>query len=457
LLGRRVDVNVQDENGATALLLAARNGALPVVKLLLGAGARADLANHQGRTPLMDASINGHGDVVGLLLKSGAAVDAKDASGRTALVLAATYGDYPEVARALLHGGADRKAIDAKGRTAGSLAAARGHVKTAEVLGAKGSSQPTRTERQAVVASLSLIQSSMATFAQRATCVSCHQEGLGRIVTGAAKKAGFRLDPAVVQVQEGRLGGMVEGMRPLHEGALKSPEVMKQVPLIEINEVVTVDSWLLAGMAEHGQPKSEAITAMARVLERQQSPDGAWRFSMPRVPLQSSFFTFTALAVRDLKTYAMDDEAAHRILQAKTWLAKATPQTSEDRAGRLLGLKWSGASKATLRKAAADILADQHADGGWAQIPGLQSDAYATGQAIYALREGMGITRKDPAVQRGLRFLLRTQDDDGSWFVNKRALPVNNYLDGGFPHGQSQYASFNGTCWATLALLPYAK
>ncbi len=56
--------------------------------------------------------------------------------------------------------------------------------------------------------------------------------------------------------------------------------------------------------------------------------------------------------------------------------------------------------------------------------------------------------------QRGVRFLLRTQEADGSWFVNKRAIPLNNYFDTGFPHGQSQYASFNATCWATMALLP---
>ena len=53
-----------------------------------------------------------------------------------------------------------------------------------------------------------------------------------------------------------------------------------------------------------------------------------------------------------------------------------------------------------------------------------------------------------------MQFLLRTQEEDGSWFVNKRAMPINNYFDAAFPHGQSQYASFNATCWATMALLP---
>jgi hypothetical protein len=44
------------------------------------------------------------------------------------------------------------------------------------------------------------------------------------------------------------------------------------------------------------------------------------------------------------------------------------------------------------------------------------------------------------------------QDEDGSWYVNKRAIPANNYLDVGFPHGESQYILYTATCWAVMAL-----
>ena len=70
---------------------------------------------------------------------------------------------------------------------------------------------------------------------------------------------------------------------------------------------------------------------------------------------------------------------------------------------------------------------------------------------LLGLAGGLPVT--DPVYQRGVQFLLRTQEGDGSWFVNKRAIPVNNYFDAAFPHGESQFASFNGTCWATMALL----
>jgi len=192
------------------------------------------------------------------------------------------------------------------------------------------------------------------------------------------------------------------------------------------------------------------------VLARQQLSDGSWGFTLPRVPMQSSPFTFTALAVRSLNAYApkgYSREIAQRVARAKAWLLATPAKTSEDRASRLLGLKWAGASANERQKAIAAIRADQRSNGGWSQLPTLQSDAYATGQALYALHIAGGVPATDAVYKRGIEYLLRTQDDDGSWFVNKRAVPLNLYFDGGFPHGESQYSSFNGTCWATMALL----
>jgi squalene cyclase len=172
--------------------------------------------------------------------------------------------------------------------------------------------------------------------------------------------------------------------------------------------------------------------------------------------MQSSFFTTTALAIQSLRAYApraSAAEVAERIRRARLWLLSAPTQTGEDRAFRLLGLKWAGASPEQRQKAINELRAEQRPDGGWSQLATLQSDAYATGEALYALRLAGGLPVTDPDYQRGVQFLLRTQEGDGSWFVNKRAVPANNYFDAGFPHGESQFASFNGTCWATLALL----
>lgn len=456
LIERKVNVNAQDQGGNTALALASRGGFLDTANALVAADADVNLDNVQGETPLMQAAMAGHADVVSLLLGHGAHPNATDGAGRTALFLCASYGDYPDAVKALRQGGAKSDIRDAKGRLAADMAARRGYAAAATSLAGSYREAPVSiTVQQAVKRSLASIQASTTLFCNEAKCVSCHHEGIGRIATGEAAAHGIRLDPELQKMESARLGGMLTAMLPMHKAALHSADAMKQLPLIEINEVSDADCWFLSGMAANGQPRTEATGAMAMCLARQQQPAGCWTISLPRVPLQSSVFTFTALAAHSLEAYGPEPyrpEVRGRIARARAWLLKAKPQNSEDRASRLLGLKWCAADPQALAAAMADIKADQRPDGGWSQLPGGHSDAYATGQALYALSVG-GLSRSNPAWKRGVRFLLRTQDDDGTWFVNKRAIPANNYFSTGFPHGESQYSSFNGTCWATLALL----
>lgn len=462
LLKRGAKVDAKNDSGANALTYAARAGNTPVVDILLGAGAPVDAADGDGLTPLMFAAMNGHTDVVKMLLGHGAKVDARSAKGQTALILTSASGDHPDVVKALTDGGADALAADNKGRTASAYAQARGYVAIGGLLpkatdAALKAVGTVRDPREAITSSLRILQSSMQTFCDNAACVSCHQEGLGRMTTGLARDRGFAVSDEIAKLQLQRLNGGLDALKPLCQAAVKDPEAMKQVPLIEINEVATGDTWLLCGMAAQHEPATDSTEATAVVLAKQQAADGHWSFSLPRIPMQSSFFTFTAMSVRALQAYA-PKEAAARSALAREWLIK-TPATPaiDDLSFKLLGLKWTGASMADRQPAIEALRAAQRPDGGWAQVPGLQSDAYATGQALYALHEGGEVKVSDPLYKKGVQFLLRNQDADGSWFVNKRAFPANNYFDAGFPHGESQFASFNGTCWATMALLETTK
>jgi hypothetical protein len=119
---------------------------------------------------------------------------------------------------------------------------------------------------------------------------------------------------------------------------------------------------------------------------------------------------------------------------------------------QLLGLRWAGARAAAIRELARLLAAMQRADGGWAQRPGFESDAYATGQTLYALHEAAGMPASDPVFRRGLDFLLRTQYEDGSWYVRSRAVKFQPYFDSGFPHEHDQWISAAGTAWAAAAL-----
>ena len=84
----RTAVDAKDGNGHTPLLIAAANGQIEVMKLLLEKGAAVDAKDSNGSTPLTLAVWQGYLDMAKLLLEKGAAVDAKTNEGFTPLMFA---------------------------------------------------------------------------------------------------------------------------------------------------------------------------------------------------------------------------------------------------------------------------------------------------------------------------------------------------------------------------------
>jgi hypothetical protein len=123
---------------------------------------------------------------------------------------------------------------------------------------------------------------------------------------------------------------------------------------------------------------------------------------------------------------------------------------------QLLGLHWAGEPAEKLTYLAESLLQKQRKDGGWAQLPTLESDAYATGEALYTLARFVTDPLTDPAWQRGLRFLLERQEDDGTWHVARRAFPFQPTMKSGFPHHRDSWISAAATSWAVLALTQVA-
>jgi hypothetical protein len=82
----------------------------------------------------------------------------------------------------------------------------------------------------------------------------------------------------------------------------------------------------------------------------------------------------------------------------------------------------------------------------------LESDAYATGEVLYALAQTVKDAETDPAWQCGLRFLLERQEGDGTWHVARRTFPFQPTMNSGFPHHRDSWVSAAATSWAVLAL-----
>jgi hypothetical protein len=80
-------------------------------------------------------------------------------------------------------------------------------------------------------------------------------------------------------------------------------------------------------------------------------------------------------------------------------------------------------------------------------VPEWKSDAFATGQALYALSLA-SYTPERLEVQRGIDFLVATQKPDGSWPMTSRSTPD------GSPGGAKLLTPITcaASSWATLGL-----
>jgi hypothetical protein len=151
-------------------------------------------------------------------------------------------------------------------------------------------------------------------------------------------------------------------------------------------------SYILLGMAADHYEADAASDAMAHYLKARQLPDGHWRVQTHRPPIESSDIEVTATSMRAIQLFhpaAQQAEYEKAIRAAATWLTTARAATTKNRAFQLLGLSWAGLDKATMAKIAEEFLKEQRPDGGWSPLPigHMPSDAYATGQALVALRD----------------------------------------------------------------------
>lgn len=138
LLKAKVDPNVPQPDGATALHWAAHWDDLPLAKALIAAGARVNATNDYGAMPLNLAATNGSAAMVETLLSAGANMNAALPTGETVLMTAARTGRLDAV-RVLLSRGADVNARQtSKGQNALMWAVSERHVDVARALLDKG-------------------------------------------------------------------------------------------------------------------------------------------------------------------------------------------------------------------------------------------------------------------------------------------------------------------------------
>ena len=449
LLESGVDVNARNGAGETALMFAATNGNPEAVKLLLDRGADAKVRTKRNETALGNAGTAGVEQTVRLLVDHGAEINVRNFRGFSPLMLAASSDTLPaSTVKLLLAAGANTSYTADYDETAHDLAAKRGNTDVTRLLEGTPRKAPAaavtpvaahtrRSINEAVESAMVLLEKQSYNFIRIGGCNSCHSQELVSAAAAFARGRGLQAPGQIAQL----------------------PESMTQPPerVIDLN-VISVPglSWELFDLASNHVPANHFTDAVVRAIKATQMPEGHWSTNESRrPPMNTGDFQATALAIHALRRYTpvLERQSSElAIAQAVRWLERASPRGTQDRAFQALGLVWAN-DRADKAKTAVRALATlQRPDGGWSQMPLMESDAYATGQALYALSVAGKMSPSDPLYRRGIDYLLRTQAADGTWHVKSRSIWLQPYFESGFPYGQDQFISTAGTAWAAMAL-----
>ncbi len=333
---------------------------------------------------------------------------------------------------------------------------------------------------EAISRATSVLQAGVKNYPEHRSCFSCHHQALPLFAFSIGslgsenQRSQFYSDATTKSVVDFTLRAFTPKIETLNAGGEIGGRAL----------TVAYGLWTFDLAGTESNPTTQA---MVENLLKTQDEHGAWNFQSLRPPAASSRLMATAVAVYGLRSFGADTDS--RLLEqayrkAQQFSHGQTPEHHEDLIGQIWlesmileeqGRAISSTSAESVREKQNEtdlveststerdrllqlgqkLVQAQHADGGWAQAAEMQSDAYATGQALIMLCHLAGIDQGfDPnsAIASGTTFLLNTQQPDGSWFVASRSKPVQVFFDNGDPHGKDQFISTMATSWATAAL-----
>lgn len=312
---------------------------------------------------------------------------------------------------------------------------------------AAAEAEDAQPEQQARIAAavergLTVVQTAARNYPTHRECFSCHHQTLPALAMVTARDSGYEIDEPLLAEQ-------LQFTRTFFEG--KAESLASGGHIGGRAATVSYGLWMLDLCDAAADDVSDALVAN---LLGQQREDGRWSPPSNRPPLEVSDVSCTLFSAYGMQKFARDEhrEAADAAIErARTWLKSAERVDHEDRIAHLWALHLFEHDQPAMAAARDELLSRQRPDGGWAQTDDMESDAYATGQALYVLRL-VGASAEEEPLRRGIDYLLGAQKSDGSWHVVTRSKPVQVFFDNGDPHGKDQFISISATSWAVAAL-----
>lgn len=304
---------------------------------------------------------------------------------------------------------------------------------------------------QAVDRAIGYLQTECAAWLKSRGCAACHHVPMPLWALSEADRRGYTIDKKFVSdTTESLLGSKDKLMASkIFPNPADPPDPRPSGR--GLNMGLPVLAVAARSMTALTDSQKKSLTLITEEIVKKQQPDGSWEFfaNLRRPPINETQATDVAWIVLALQGEADAPEPRRAALtKAVAWLDAKRSDGHQDRALKVIIGVRAAAPRKAVQAAVDDLLALQRPDGGWSQtIPELKSDAFATGQSLYALSlAGLGADRTE--LHRGVDFLVATQKPDGSWPMVSRATP----------NGESGSAKLltpitcAATSWATLGL-----
>lgn len=272
-------------------------------------------------------------------------------------------------------------------------------------------------------------------------CFECHHAPFTIWALNEGKKRGYAVDEDVLTETTSWVLGEDFLARLLKESPEQKEIVFNEAPLF-------LALGLEAGDTRDAQ---DGLKKLLTSVVNDQQTDGSWKRVNESRPILSSPDTLTTLAILALSAPNAPDlgpdakSAQERALQ---WLITVKPDDElQPTVLRLILWRRLGRPESDWKPIEQQLRGLQKDDGGWGQSPLANSDAYATGQALYALAEA-GVAKDDTAIRRAQAFLAKSQREDGSWEITSRAIMANGKVATKF-----EPITHAASAWAVMGLV----
>jgi Squalene-hopene cyclase C-terminal domain/Prenyltransferase and squalene oxidase repeat len=317
----------------------------------------------------------------------------------------------------------------------------------------------TRQVQQTVERAIAYLQTESADWLRTRHCAACHHVPMPLWALNQAQSQGYPIDQKfVADTTESLLGSSDKLMASkIFPNPADPPDPRPQ------GRGLNMGLPFLAVAARSSPSLTDAqkqsLKLIVDQIVKKQQPDGSWEFfaTLRRPPINESQTTDAVWIIMALQGETGPDTPESQraaLKKAIAWLAAAPaklPDNHQDKVLRVLLASRAGKPRAEIQTTLDELLAVQRTDGGWAQTPEMPSDAYATGQTLYALALS-GVSADRPEIKRAIDFLVATQKPDGSWPMTSRSTPD------GRPGGAKLLTPITcaASSWATLGLAKLA-